>query len=100
MNIRHVYEDDSELWSVRYWLHENGLSVYFELVGDDGEVEIDGSVKWDGCMNWRTSEACMYHFCNPQHAVDLAHRFSKVWELGLSIMPKAAECYQRIDLTK
>lgn len=58
---------------VSYQLHENGLSVAFQIHDpQDDEVEVTGFVKWDGCVNWSTSDNCMYHFCGKEHLVHFA----------------------------
>lgn len=63
-----------------FWrLHENGLSVEFEFRCDqDGEVEISGFHKWDGCVNWNTNPDCMYHFCGADDAERLTAMFRTV----------------------
>jgi len=32
---------------------------------EDGGLELDGFVKFDGCMNMSTGGECMYHMCDP-----------------------------------
>ena len=84
------YEDGRLL---RAALGDNELYVDFELVGDDGEVEITGSVKWDGCMNWETNPQVLYHFCSPDDAETLAASFKDVWTEGRKLMPRADKNY-------
>lgn len=84
------YDDD---YSIRAALSENGLLIDFEIVGEDDVVEIYGSVKWDGCMNWATSEDCMFHFCSPADAERLAGMFADVWDEGKKLMPNADKGY-------
>lgn len=49
---------------------------------DDERVRITGFLKWDGCMNWKTSSNVMYHFCEEDDANLLNETFKKLWELG------------------
>lgn len=41
--------------------------------------ELNGSIKWDGCINWETNPQCMMHGCSPRHAVDLTAIFETVY---------------------
>lgn len=63
---------------VRWCVGENGLYLEFEFLDDQGDVEIRGSHKWDGCVNWETSETCMAHFCGVGDAQRLMARFLTV----------------------
>ena len=49
------------------------------------EMEIEGHIKWDGCMNWQTDPKCMYHFCSDGDVDMLAMLLKKVWELAKPI---------------
>lgn len=61
-------------------LHENGLSCEFAIFsGGDDTPDIHGSVKWDGCINWQTTEDCMAHFCSPENADELSRAFKEAW---------------------
>jgi uncharacterized protein YxjI len=63
-----------------WWrLHDNGLSVEFEFRDpQDGEIEISGHHKWDGCVDWETSSTCMMHFCGMEAAERLLRLFIAV----------------------
>jgi hypothetical protein len=39
---------------------------------EDIDYEIEGSIKWDGCINWQTSPECMAHGCGPSY-IDIVH---------------------------
>lgn len=62
-------------------------SMDFELVEriisngkDDEQVLIEGFLKWDGCMNWKTTR--YYHFCEDDDADLVRETFEKLWEIG------------------
>ncbi len=72
--------------SIRYrQIYSHALS--FEFVGDDGEMEIEADVKWDGCINWSTSDDCAYHFCEPADVQKLARAFDRAWHLTAENLP-------------
>jgi hypothetical protein len=41
-----------------------------------------GHLKWDGCLNWQTSETCMAHACTPEDIDRFAAALKKLWSLG------------------
>lgn len=50
-------------WAV----HENGLVLAFVMHdAQDDEPRTYGYVKWDGCVNWSTTDTCMEHFCGAE----------------------------------
>jgi hypothetical protein len=58
--------------------HTHALSFRF-LNDGDGAVDVIAHVKWDGCINWSTGEACMYHFCGPDDVLQLGRAFLRAW---------------------
>lgn len=70
-------------------LDESGLCVHFEMQDTDGDVEIEGSINWDGCVNWHTNPRLLFHFCEPSDAYNLADKFKSLWAESKAIMPKA-----------
>ena len=44
--------------------------------------EIDGALKWDGCINWQTNPDCMMHGCGSHHVEELKEIFSAVYHIG------------------
>jgi hypothetical protein len=46
---------------------QNNMWVDFKIMDEDGEVDVRGEVRWDGCMNWETTQPCMVHFYHPDH---------------------------------
>lgn len=44
--------------------------------------EIDGAVKWDGCINWQTNPECMMHGCGPRHISTISAIFETVYAAG------------------
>jgi hypothetical protein len=74
---------------------EEGSLYYFEIIPGDYCLEfklfnnmdlsfheINGQLKWDGCMNWETNPSCMYHFCGPDDAFRLAKMFDYLYSFG------------------
>lgn len=56
----------------------------FEMFGDDDEMELSGFVKF-GCLNWSTSEDCMYHTCDEAQELELVRRFQIVRALAAEL---------------
>lgn len=76
---------DGEL-DIRYrQIYSHALS--FEFLGDDGEAEIEADVKWDGCINWNTSEELCYHFCDRGDVQKLIRAFDRAWEITSKALP-------------
>lgn len=46
------------------------------------EAEIDGGLKWDGCINWQTNPSCMMHGCGPGHIGQVTAIFQTVYHIG------------------
>ena len=60
-----------------------GLALEFEILDhQDGEMEIAGTVKWDGCCNWQTNPDCMAHFCQLSDLDELREFFNRVYALA------------------
>ena len=38
--------------------------MYFEVHDETGQIELNGAVKWDGCVN--VTNKGYLHFCNPK----------------------------------
>lgn len=71
-----------------YWLEPKyKLSVYFEI-WDEG-LDVEGHVKWDGCMNWKAED--YVHFCMPEHSLEFHNRLCKVWELARELLGESAD---------
>lgn len=71
---------------IRYrQVYSHALS--FEFMDEDGEAAVEGGVKWDGCINWNTSDAGMYHFCSADDAQRLTRAFERVWKLAAEHLP-------------
>ena len=49
---------------------------------DDAFCVINGTLKWDGCINWQTNPVCMVHGCSPSHMDDLTAIFQTVYRIG------------------
>ena len=53
----------------------------FEIHDDEYHKPIiEGYLKWDHCMNWRTDG--FYHFCEPEHVLILSKLLQHVWTFG------------------
>lgn len=44
--------------------------------------EIDGDVKWDGCINWQTNPDTMMHGCGPRHVDQIQAIFATVYHVA------------------
>lgn len=56
-------------------------------VFDGTEGIISGYLKWDGCVNWMTSERSYAHFCERGDAAALAEAFDKVRDWAIENWP-------------
>lgn len=83
-----IFEDD---YQIKAKLHENGLSVSFEVYKmENGEFELSftGFVKWDGCSNWNQQGGCL-HFCGGAEGLRRFQRLiEKLLEIALELMPE------------
>lgn len=82
--------------------HWNGrtLGVEFRIVGVEQDAgkdddEVSGSINWDGCCNWSTTEGYAAHFCDWQEALEVAECFKVAHALAGVIM--AAERLQEAN---
>ena len=57
------------------------FKIIEECNPDDTEL-ITGHLKWDGCMNWKSHETFMYHFCDISDAENLLALFKAVYKSG------------------
>ena len=48
---------------------------------DEGDFDIGGYVKWDGCSNWSTNPDCMFHGCSREDISVIGDILSKCWDL-------------------
>jgi len=55
------------------WLFEEWEQAFWE---------IDGGLKWDGCINWQTNGQCMVHGCTPRHADAITAIFQTIYHVG------------------
>lgn len=81
----HVF-DAAEGWrageTVGEWGLFDGQNDFTFEEWERAEVEIDGGLKWDGCINWQTNPECMMHGCGPGHARKIADIFATVYHIG------------------
>lgn len=68
-------------WAVVAELPDDGGSVEF-IVTHEGETEVEGHVRWDGCVNWQTPDGTMAHSCVPADVASLAAALMMVWPLA------------------
>lgn len=56
---------------------------------EEAEVQLSGSVKWDGCSNWSLfgDPHCMTHFCSKQEAVDIGTLLGRLYDLAAEMVP-------------
>lgn len=48
----------------------------------ESESEMHGRLKWDGCIDWRTTGEMMMHGCGPRHAVQICAVLEAVYHVG------------------
>lgn len=60
---------------------------------EDAEVFMEGSIKWDGCINYHfpAQNDCMLHACGRGVIKDFDLIFSKLYDLALERMPNHEE---------
>lgn len=54
----------------------------------DDETEVEGTIRADGCLNWR-SVGVNGHLCGPDEVDGLADALRGVWSLARLVMPEA-----------
>lgn len=83
MNIEN-YKDDYE---IKYRVEDNLIlhfSIYEDLIDNTKELFIDGSLKWDHCMNFKfyPNDAVCIHTCSKKNVYDLADLLAHIYDLG------------------
>jgi hypothetical protein len=70
-------EDEDGKWDIFATMDNFPLSEW-------GSVpwEIDGALKWDGCINWQTNPDCMAHGCGPRYVDQITAIFQTVYSVG------------------
>jgi hypothetical protein len=73
---------DGETGQVLFQLADGVCSLEPVEDIDSAEVFLEGSVKWDGCSNWKFNDGdCMLHFCGYQHATSLGRMMARMYEI-------------------
>lgn len=54
----------------------------FHEITDETDWELDGAIKWDGCINWQTNPDCMAHGCGPSYADQLRLIFTTLYTIA------------------
>lgn len=57
--------------------------------GED-ELFMDGSIKWDGCSNWKFEHPNSYplHFCGKGRALDFAKMIEQLYQWAAELLPE------------
>jgi hypothetical protein len=78
-----------------WYQQETGLPGFLEfrlierMNGEWADAVAEGSVKWDGCCNWRTDENLLMHACRPTDTLAFAAALNVAHETAAAaIMPK------------
>ena len=93
---RFNFEKDTECQFMYLLIKPGRLSMDFKIMEHRKPSDIAlvrGYLKWDGCMNWRTDETMIYHYCGIEDAEILHECFKKLYELG----EKHIERWERWD---
>jgi hypothetical protein len=85
--IKAYIEDEDKLKHKFIEITPDEYSMYFtfnEEITSNGKpdvlVLVEGYLKWDGCINWKTIG--YNHFCDEGHLEELDAMFVKTWKLG------------------
>ena len=87
----HTYGESKE-HAIRIRLGTNDYYCDFEICScpnydeTNYAMEVRGSIKWDGCMNWETDPNCMYHCCSVDDVDILAALLKEVWILAKPLL--------------
>ena len=88
--ITRIYQGPKNEFEISFSLHSHHaeFKVIRKLDMPDA-VYLEGSVKWDGCSNWKIHDEVMFHACDQQDIMELSHvmlqcrsltqRFLKTW---------------------
>jgi hypothetical protein len=93
-----VYEyfmiDDGETAEIppRMAFQKRGASSHPDYEPDinKAEINLEGSIKWDGCSNLTFNKAGYRHFCGKQHAMGIGQMIAGIYELAAEIMTEHA----------
>jgi hypothetical protein len=55
-------------WTQADWELFDGSESHTLAEWQSAFWEIEGHIKWDGCINWQTNPECMVHGCGPNEA--------------------------------
>lgn len=82
------------LWRIRMETGEGNdchADFTMERNWNNGEwaVEVEGFLKFDGCLNWSTTTGIAAHLCGPEDFERMARAFYAIWEMGPEVMPRA-----------
>lgn len=77
---------------VDHYLHDNGLSVEFEVYETnfncDRSLFLTGYVKWDGCSNWNIPEGnYQLHFCGRKEMEKFTELLQAMFDWAAELMP-------------
>jgi hypothetical protein len=72
------YSDGKGGWKEVWQLFDGSASHALEEQAK-AYWELDGSVKWDGCINWQTNPDCMAHGCGPRTVEHIRDTFASVY---------------------
>ena len=86
-----IYQVEGVMENGQPLFHQLGAISYPAPVDQIEEAEIyaSGSVKWDGCSNWRFDEQdrVMLHGCNKDHLLNLGKILAECWEMTADLCP-------------
>lgn len=72
----------SDTQRVTLTAHRYYVSFTVERLWNEAEwdVDVEGSLRFDGCMNWTSADACAVHFCGPEDVEAFAAALRRVYE--------------------
>jgi hypothetical protein len=74
----------------------------YEIVNQEPEAYLEGSVKWDGCVNYSyVNKNCALHTCCPEMAIaETTLVMNMVWKVAVEGMPTKHDKLDPIELVE
>lgn len=68
---------------------KSGCSQHWTNIKEDGEVYLEGDIKWDGCSHWsfHPEDHAMLHICRTGAIDELAWLLRQCFEIAKELMP-------------
>ena len=80
-----------ENWLIEYAVEQEIVMNFNITEIDEHKLYLQGSIKWDGCSNWKfypDNEYSMIHFCGLERVQDQFKLWSLLYELAAKEIPQ------------